>query len=179
MVTVTNCTSDLRILPFKNHYHGELFDCGVYSFNEYFTHLARDQDPRYISRIFSAVDGQDNVLGFYSISAINIEFQDISDQVVKQLPAYPISSVCINQLAVDKSIQGNGLGTWLLVDALLRIYQATGKMRVLIVLVETPNERARAFYLHFGFLPLSGKDSKLFLPMDRIAQLFETSESSH
>ncbi len=171
--------SSLRIVPFRSHHHGESFDCGVHASNKYLMQLSDQPDQQNITRMFTAINEDNFTLGFYCISATNIEFKNLPEKVIEQLPDYPVSSARIDHLAVDKSIQGNGLGARLLVDALQRIYQAAEEMGIMIVLVHAHNEKSRAFYLHYGFLPLSGEESKLFLPMDRVAWLFDQAEIMH
>lgn len=43
------------------------------------------------------------------------------------------------------------------------------------VVVDTKDEAAAALYLHFGFMPLSTRVTRLFLPMSTIAKLFAQS----
>jgi len=170
---MTDRASSLRIVPFQNNQRGKSFDCGVHAINEYLKQSPDQPDNQNITSMFTAIKEDNSVLGFYCISATNIEFQDLGEKLIEQLSNYPVSSACIGHLAVDKTMQGYGLGARLLVDALQRIYHAAEEMKLMVVLVHAHNEKSRAFYLHYGFLPLSGEESKLFLPMDRIARLFD------
>ena len=118
---MTDRASSLRIVPFQGNQRDETFDCGVHAINEYLIHLHDQSDNPNITSMFTAIKEDNSVLGFYCISATNIEFQDLSKKEIEQLADYPVSSACIGHLAVDKTIQGNGLGARLLVDALQRI----------------------------------------------------------
>ena len=166
-------TSSLRILPFQSDQHGEIFDCGEHTVNKFFMDISRMGDAHNTSRAFTAVDDVNTILGFYCISASSIEFTEQPKQENFQSFSYPISAARIDQLAVNKTVQRKKIGARLLVDALQRIYEASHDMKIDIVLVDAYDDKVRAFYLHFGFLPLSGEPSKLFLPLNRIEQLFK------
>ncbi|HDH17043.1 MAG TPA: GNAT family N-acetyltransferase, partial [Gammaproteobacteria bacterium] len=75
-------------------------------------------------------------------------------------------------LAVDSRVEGQGLGARLLVEALKQILTASKKLAIIVVLIDAIDEKAKGFYLHFGFIELSGHDLKLFLPFETIDQLF-------
>lgn len=55
------------------------------------------------------------------------------------------------RLAVDLSVQGEGVGAWLLQDALRRTLTASQEVGVRVLLVHAINETARSFYERFGF----------------------------
>jgi GNAT superfamily N-acetyltransferase len=56
------------------------------------------------------------------------------------------------RLAVDKTFQGQGLGTGLLKDAVLRTIQAAEIAGIRALLVHALTDRARRFYESWGFV---------------------------
>lgn len=64
-----------------------------------------------------------------------------------------------------------GVGIILLIDALKRSWENSHIVASYAVVVEPLDEKAKAFYLHYGFteLPDSGK---LFIPMRTLDELF-------
>ena len=58
----------------------------------------------------------------------------------------------LGRLAIDRSMQGKGLGVALLQDAVLRVQQAASIVAIRGVLVHVISEEARAFYEHHGFI---------------------------
>lgn len=76
----------------------------------------------------------------------------------------------IGRLALDQRYQGQGLGSFLLLDALHRC--VTSDIASFAVIVDAIDEEAHAFYLHAGFLPLPESPNRLFRRMSDIQALF-------
>ena len=72
---------------------------------------------------------------------------------------------------VDRSVQGQGLGASLLVDAIRRSAQISEQVGIRAVEVDALDEAARNFYLKFGFRSLLDDARHLFLPMHEIRKL--------
>jgi GNAT superfamily N-acetyltransferase len=72
---------------------------------------------------------------------------------------------------VDRSTQGQGLGAFLLVDALRRSQFIAEQIGVRAVEVDAIDEAARRFYVKFGFTPLLDDPKHLFLAMHVIRKL--------
>lgn len=161
----------LRIEPISKLHNRKDFDCKEPSLNVYIQQHARQNDEKNIARCFVAVDDKDTVFGYFTLSASSIEFEELPDEYVKRLPHYPVPAALIGKLAVDSNAGGQGLGSRLLVDALQRILDTSEKMAIKVVLVDAIDEKAKGFYLHYGFIELSGHDLTLFLPIETIEQL--------
>ena len=58
-------------------------------------------------------------------------------------------------------------------DALRRVQLASDTLAVYAVVVDAKDERACAFYEHFGFIVLPDSATRLFLPMSTLKRLFE------
>ena len=171
---MTDRIDALRIEPILHKHQRKNFDCGEDSLNEYISLYARQNDTQNIARTFVAVDDDHLVLGYYSISAASIEFAELPEELAKHLPGYPVPAARIGRLAIDQSVQGQGLGARLLTNALQRICTASGEMGIKIVLVDALNAKARAFYAHFGFIPLPGEKTGLFLPIETVTGIFQS-----
>ena len=74
------------------------------------------------------------------------------------------------RLAVDKEFQGQKLGSILLVDALRRIYRAAQEVGIRAIEVDAKNERARAFYERYGFVPLLDDERHLYLTIKTLSK---------
>lgn len=162
----------LRIEPISKSHHRADFNCAKSVFSEYLQRFARQNDERNIAKTFVAVDSDNRVYGYYSLNATSIEFEELPEELARQLPGYPIPASLTGQLAVDSSIEGQGLGPRLLVDALQKIVSVSEEMAIKVVIVDAIDADAKSFYQHFGFLELPGHDLKLFLPIESIEQLF-------
>ena len=77
----------------------------------------------------------------------------------KGLPRLDVPVVLIGKLAVDRSVQGQGLGALLLVDALRRSLQISEQVGIGAVEVDAIDDAARNFYLKFGFRSFAGRSS--------------------
>jgi GNAT superfamily N-acetyltransferase len=58
----------------------------------------------------------------------------------------------LGRLAVDRTIHGQGVGTGLLRDAVLRTVQAAEIVGIRAILVHAISEAARRFYEKYGFV---------------------------
>ncbi len=73
---------------------------------------------------------------------------------------------------MDERYQGQGLGAFLLVDALRRSLMS--EIVAAAVVVDAKDETARAFYEYHNFVSLAGVPLRLFLPMTLIARQFSS-----
>ncbi|HXG65015.1 MAG TPA: GNAT family N-acetyltransferase [Blastocatellia bacterium] len=156
------------IEPLSSKHDRNSFDCGEPSLNTYLRQYARQNDERGLGRTYVAVEpGETRVEGYYTLSTGAVTFE----QVPEKLPRYPIPVVHMGRLAVDLRAQGKGLGELLLIDALKRAAQAAEQLGIYAVEVRALNERARDFYLKYGFTPLLDDELHLYLPMKVIRKL--------
>lgn len=162
------------IEPISREHQRDAFSCGKPQLNTYLQRYARQNDEKNIAKTFVAVGDENKVSGYYSLCTASIEFEELPEEIRKQLPAYPVPAALIAKLAVDESFRGQGLGAKLLIDALQRIMAASNEVAIKVVLVDALDDEARDFYLHYGFIMLPGQDYKLFLPIETVAQLFIT-----
>src|SRR3546814_10256142 len=65
--------------------------------------------------------GAPTLCGYYSLSAASFQRDSLPANQAKRLPRYPVPAVVLGRLAVDESKRGQGLGAFLLMDALDRV----------------------------------------------------------
>ena len=111
------------------------------------------------------------VKGYYALSNHTVIFESLPTDQAKGLPQIDMPVVLIGRLAVDRSVQGQKLGEFLLIDALRRAEYLAAKIGIRAVEVNAINESARHFYERYGFLALSDDPHHLFLPMSIIRKL--------
>lgn len=165
--------AELRVEPISKSHNRKKFSCSNTELNTYLQKYARQNDISNIAKTFVAVDNKNKVYGYYSLSTSSIEFQELPEKYTKQLPHYPIPAALIARLAIDSNIEGQGLGSRLLIDALQRIFLVSDELAIKVVLVDAIDDQAKNFYLHFGFIEMPGYERKLFLPIETISELFE------
>ena len=97
------------------------FDCGKPLLNQWLQQFASQYERRDLARTYVAVRiGDSTVLGYYSISNHQVCYDALPAEQAKGLPIIDVPVVLLGRLAVDKSVQGRGLGEHLLMDALQR-----------------------------------------------------------
>ena len=165
--------SSLRIEPASLQHQVAAFDCGKPSINEHIRILLNEADLDELSHVYTAVDTSNQILGFYTFSSANIEFEEIPSSFTNSTETYPVSAIKIDVLAVDSSMQKKGLGARMLIDALQRIHNASADIDIKVVMVEASTAQLRSFYLHYGFSPLTREETNLFLPIEKVTRLFD------
>ncbi len=161
-------------LPLDRSFSRDQFDCGIAELNEYLLRYALQNQKTGIAKTIVAIGEQEErvIAGYYSVSMSQIERETIPSQQAKRLPRYPIPAMLIGKLAVDRASQGKGLGEELLIDALQKAVRLAGEVGIFAVRVDAINDRAKSFYLKYGFIALEDKDSTLFLPIKTIIKIF-------
>ena len=165
---------DWRIEPLQKSHSREAFSCGHVVLDRYLQHQARQDAQSQVAAVFVAVRPPNSkVLGFYSLSASNIHLGDLPPELVRKLLRYPhLPVTLLGRLAIDQACKGQGLGQFLLLDALYRSLQAAASIAAMAVVVDAKDAAAAAFYQRYGFVQLSASEGRLFLPMKTVAALF-------
>jgi predicted GNAT family N-acyltransferase len=150
------------------------FDCGIAELNEYLKKYAKQNDKKGIAKTWVVISGIKNkgeILGYYSLSMAELKKDFLPENYRKKLPRYPLPVIRIGKLAVDLSMQGKRLGETLLIDALSRGIRLAEDIGVYGFLVDAINEKAKSFYLNYGFIPLEDNDLSLFIPLTNLQKL--------
>jgi ribosomal protein S18 acetylase RimI-like enzyme len=140
------------------------FDCGEVSLNSFLQRHALSNDKAGLGRTFIAIEaGQAQIAGYFTMSTGSVRFDVIPDHAKKRLPKYPIPTIHIGRLAVDVKFQGKGLGETLLVEALRKAATASSSVGVYAIDVIALHDRAKSFYLRYGFVEMLDQPLHLFL----------------
>ena len=144
------------------------FDCGYPELNRFFRHYALKNDRLSIGKTFVATTETDQVAGYLTVSMAEIAAESLPDELKATLPRYPVPAFRIGKLAVDLRFQGSGVGKWLLTQAFKKAVEVSGQIGMFAVLVDAIDEKAKTFYLKYGFIPFAGHPLTLFLPIATI-----------
>ena len=135
-----------------DHHLLEGFACGVSSLDHWLLEYARQAGAGGSARTYVVVDGEkDRVVGYQALAAAAISPADATTRVRRGQPRHPIPAVLLVRLAVDVSVQGRGVGAFLLRDAVTRALSASEQIGARVLLVHALNDEARAFYERWGF----------------------------
>ena len=147
------------------------FYCGVEDLNQYLRERAAQDVKRRAAGcwILRPADRPQCILGFYTLSPESVDIRDletVSEELLKKLPRYPrLGAVLLGRLAVSASQKGQGLGTLLLHDAMLRALHA--EIPSVLMVADPKDERAESFYRKYGFDRLNA--TRFFTTMQQIA----------
>jgi GNAT superfamily N-acetyltransferase len=142
------------------------FDCGVPALNEYIHRFAEQHRRRGISSVYVLTDPArpELILGYYTLSAAEVDGQRLTEAERKKLPRYPVPCFRMGRLACRSDQQGRGLGKLLVGCAVDRCLQARQQVAAYALVVDAKDDSATAFYLHFGFRPFVDAKRTLYLP---------------
>jgi ribosomal protein S18 acetylase RimI-like enzyme len=157
----------LVFAPLEREHHRANFACGEAALDEYLKSRASQDVKRNIARVFVAtLPGSLEIVGYYSLGAASIAFDQIPDELRRKLPRYgEMPAALVGRLARDLRWQGKGIGEMLLADALGRTLDAGSRLGIYAVVVEAKNEAAVEFYRSFGFRSQLSRPNRLFLPI--------------
>lgn len=167
---------DRREEPIGRHHDRKRFDCGSSELNEYLDRSARQNHESGGAKTFVAVSPADpaRVLGFYSISPGAVEFARVPGTLARKLGRYDVPVFRLGRLAVDVSVQGQGLGGELLLAAGERALAVAAKVGGVALAIDAKDEKAARWYERFGAVPLLDDPLKLILPLGVIADAIRT-----
>ncbi len=146
----------------RNH-----FDCGNADLNVFLQKYAQQQSKKGVRSVYVLVDKREPVLilGFYALSAAQVEATQLTAAAQKKLPRYPIPCFRLGRLACRLGARGTGLGGILLGLATQRCLRAREQVAAYALLVDAKDTQGADFYKHYGFTPLQDMPLALYLPL--------------
>jgi GNAT superfamily N-acetyltransferase len=127
------------------------FQSGDVELDRFFTKYAgQNQFRHHIGTSYVAMDDDGHVLGYATVSPASILIDSMPAAQRKKLPTYPMPVLRLARLAVDKTAQGQGLGSALLkyvFQLALRMASDYGCVGVVVDAKST----AASFYRQYGF----------------------------
>lgn len=127
-----------------------IFDCGEPLLNEWLKRRAFANQVSGASRTFVVSGERNQALAYYSLAAGAIALGEAIGSVRRNMPD-PIPVMVLGRLAVDRTCQGQQLGSALLKDALLRTVSVAQNVGIRALLVHAINDKAKQFYAQRGF----------------------------
>ena len=136
--------------PLDSSHCVDEFDCGVQSLDDYLQLRALGDQSAGKSRTYVIVRDA-KAVGYFSIASASVDPAEATERAAKGQGSQPIPAILLGRLAVDRSAQAEGLGEGLLIEALRKALSAAGIIGARVVLAHALDERARDFYLKYGF----------------------------
>lgn len=130
----------------------EDFDCSKEPLNRFLQRYALQNQQAGASQTYVGLV-EDELVGYYTLAFGSVEHAEAPARVGKGLARHPIPLMVLARLAVSNSWQGQGIGSALLKDAVLRTLQAAEIAGLRALAVHAKDDEARAFYERYGFIP--------------------------
>lgn len=162
----------MKIQLLEKIHNRKKFTCEEDSLTEYIRKQVSQDIRKRLTACFVAIDDEQNVIGYYTLSSESLGRELIPDKYLKLVPQnYNAPVILLGRLARDIKTKGTGLGEHLLIDALFRSYKLSNKSIGAMAVVADPiNEKAVDFYRKYGFEQLPDSE-RMFLSMKVIEQL--------
>lgn len=161
-----------KIVPFTPGYAREDFSCGTPALDMYLKRYASQDMRRNFAVLSVAVkDDINRILGYYTLSNACVDTRIIPDLSRTRFPKYnDIPAIRLGRLAVDRSVQGQGLGARLLANAVIESTSNTSAWALMVV--DAKDSIAYAFYRKFGFESLKDDTNHLVVQRKNLELLF-------
>ena len=146
------------------------FDCGEPALNDYLQRHARQNHEAGGAKTFVAVSPEypTRILGYYSVCPASMEYARIPEALRRGLGHYDVPVFRLARLAVDRTVQGQGLGARLLIFAGMRCLAVAKEVGGVALLIDAKNERVATWYTNYGAVALSDAPLTLVLPLSEI-----------
>ena len=154
----------MLVLPLNDGHDRQGFDCGDAHLNRWLQQTARQHKEKGVSSTFVAVTvpSSSAVLGYYAVSLAELVSPDLPAQHRKRLPL-KVPAFRLGRLATSVLHRGQGIGEYLLFDAIDRVTRITSDVGG-VGLVVNAKPGAVEFYRRYGFEPMADHPLNLFLP---------------
>ncbi len=153
--------------PIAKRHDRAAFDCGDADLNLYLQKFARQNHEAGGAKCFVAApsDAPARVLGFYTLSPASLDHARTPALAKRGLARYDVPVFRLGRLAVDRTVQGRGLGGALLLRAAHRCIRVADDVGGVALLIDAKNERAARWYQSYGALALGDAPLSLLLPL--------------
>ncbi|CBL46721.1 GCN5-related N-acetyltransferase [gamma proteobacterium HdN1] len=155
--------------PVGKHHDRGAFDCGDEALNQFLHRHARQSHEKGGAKTYLAVsENNEKVLGYYSLSPASIAYERAPEVIKRGLARYDVPVFRLGRLAVDLSVQSQGLGGQLLLAAGRRCLLVAVQAGGVALLIDAKNERVAEWYASYGAVPLLDAHLSLLLPFKTI-----------
>lgn len=120
------------------------------------------------ARTYVWTDADGTVVGYFSLCPHEVR-RDVLPAAFAHESPYAVPAILLARLALDVSLQGRGLGTDLVLDALSRAAEAVEIVGGRLIVVDAIDADAARFYEHHGFHAVPSRPARLFRKVSDVA----------
>ena len=137
--------------------------------NQFLHRHARQYHEKGGAKTYLAVNDQnEKILGYYSLSPASIAYERAPEVIKRGLARHDVPVFRLGRLAVDLSVQGQGLGGQLLLASGRRCLLVAAQAGGVALLIDAKNGRVAQWYASYGAIPLLDAHLSLLLPFKTI-----------
>ena len=137
--------------PIKPFHLIEEFDSGNQELDDWLKKRALKNEDSGASRTY-VVTVKQRAIAYYCLATGSVINAEAPGRIRRNMPD-PIPVMVIGRLAVDRNWQSQGIGRYLVRDAVLRTLQAAKIAGIRAIIVHAIDEEAKKFYQKCGFIP--------------------------
>jgi ribosomal protein S18 acetylase RimI-like enzyme len=153
--------SALRLALLTAEHDVASFDCGNEQLTGWLIRHALASQRADLARTYLALEDE-QVIGYVTLTTGSVRHDEAPKRYARGMPAYPVPTVLIARLAVDRHHRGRQLGSRLLAEALRLAVTASDAAAARLVVVDAIDERAAAFYRKQGFIDVPENPLRLY-----------------
>jgi GNAT superfamily N-acetyltransferase len=155
---------DISLVEKLAHHHLVAdFRCGRNSLDLFIRKYAHVNQRADSSQTY-IVHHENVVMGYYSLVLGAVKQEDAAVSIREAMPGnYPVPVMLFARFAVDRKLQGRGVGTSLLKDAFLRTLEASEIGGLAAILVDAIDDKMVMFYKNCGFSDCPGAERNLMI----------------
>ena len=166
-------TIRVTLLPSKDSVRN--FSCGEREIDHWVSRQAVKWTSQNRTKVFVACNaGNELAVGFYSLSFSSEEASKLEAANDRDIWHDGVPLIYIGYLGVRRELQGNGFGTFLLLDALKRAHHVSQHVAFYGVGLRSLNDKTTELYSKFGFGIAKDEDRHplMILPIWTLNDLF-------
>lgn len=161
-----------RVKPLADGDDLDGFDCGHEALNVWLREHARRATGQGTRTYLLIEEATEAVVGYFALAPHLVERDALPGSVGRGAP-FRIPALLLAKLALDTRLQRQGLGSELLMRALVTIIQAARAAGGRLVVVDAINEDAAGFYRAHDFQPSPADPKRLILKLSTAARALD------
>lgn len=143
-------TGKLVIEKLARGHDVDAFDCGKEPLNRFLSRYALQNQKAEASQTYVALSDE-RIIGYYTLVVGEVAYERASERLKKGLARHPVPVMVLARLAVGMDMQGKGVGSGLLKDALMRTISAADIAGIRAMIVHAKDDEAKSFYERYDF----------------------------
>jgi GNAT superfamily N-acetyltransferase len=167
--------SGLRLEYLRKEHPRATFSSGEKSLDDWLATKALQHQMKHLSVTKVLLDDRDAISGYYTLATGQVDFGELPAELARKLPRRVLPVAVLAWLGVDSGRQGQGLGSFLLAQALRDCWEAGKTFPFVAVVLDCLNESAKRFYQHYDFTELPGHPHRLYLSAQRLEAMMRKS----